>query len=67
METERTIFDTLQDEIMRSNLQEAEKNRRLSALLKASSRHVNLMLIFNVFTGHYFVDDVYGIQEQGVS
>jgi len=45
METERTIFDTLQDEIMRSNLQEAEKNRRLSALLKASSRHVNLMLI----------------------
>jgi len=44
-ETKRNIFDSLQDEIMRSNLPEDEKNRRLSALLKAGSRHVNLMLV----------------------
>ena len=41
----RNIFDSLQDEIMKSDLSEAEKNRRLSALLKASSRKINLMLV----------------------
>jgi len=39
------IFDSLQEEVMQSDLPEAEKNRRLSALLKASSRRVNLMLV----------------------
>jgi len=28
---------------------------------------VKCTAIFNFFTGHYFVDDVYGIQGQGVS
>jgi hypothetical protein len=45
MNTEKNIFDSLQEEIARSNLPEAEKNRRLSALLKASSRKINLMLV----------------------
>ena len=40
-----SIFDTLQDEIMQSDLTESEKNKRLSILLKASSRKVNLMLV----------------------
>ena len=41
----KSIFDSLRDEILNSNLDEAEKNRRLSALSKAGSRHVNIMLI----------------------
>jgi len=45
MNSEKNIFDTLQEEIMQSDLPEAEKNRRLSALLKASSRRINLMLV----------------------
>ena len=40
-----SIFDTLSEEVMQSGLPEAEKNRRLSTLLKASSRKVNLMLV----------------------
>jgi predicted GTPase len=44
-DTKRNIYDALQDEIMQSDLPEAEKNRRLSALLKASARRVNLMLV----------------------
>jgi predicted GTPase len=43
--TKRNVFDSLQDEIMRSDLTEAEKNRRLSELLKISGREVNLMLV----------------------
>ena len=39
------IFDSLSDEVMTSDLPEAEKNRRLSMLLRASSRKVNLMLV----------------------
>jgi predicted GTPase len=39
------IFDALCDELIDSDLPESEKNRRLSALLKASSRSVNLMLV----------------------
>ena len=42
---EKNIFDTLHDEVMQSDLPEAEKNRRLSLLLKASGRKVNLMLV----------------------
>jgi len=45
MNSEKNIFDTLQEEIMQSDLPEAEKNRRLSALLQASSRKINLMLV----------------------
>jgi len=45
MNNERNIFDALQEEIMQSDLPEAEKNRRLSALLKASSRKINIMLV----------------------
>ena len=41
----RNIFESLHEEVMQSDLPEAEKNRCLSALLKASSRHVNLMLV----------------------
>ena len=41
----KNIFDTLQEEIMQSDLPEAEKSKRLSALLKASSRKINLMLV----------------------
>lgn len=41
----KNIFDSLHDEIMQSDLPDAEKNRRLSALLKMSSRNVNLMLV----------------------
>lgn len=41
----KNIFDSLHDEIMQSDLPEAEKNRRLSALLKVNSRNVNLMLV----------------------
>ncbi|MCL1810516.1 MAG: 50S ribosome-binding GTPase [Clostridiales bacterium] len=44
-ETQRNIFDTLNDEIVNSDLTEAEKNRRLSMLLKASGRKINLMLV----------------------
>jgi len=44
-ENNKNIFDSLQEEIMQSDLPQDEKNRRLSALLKASSRHVNLMLV----------------------
>jgi predicted GTPase len=40
-----TIFDTLQNEVMQSDLPEAEKNHRLSMLLKVSSCKVNLMLV----------------------
>ena len=40
-----SIFDTLQEEIQQSDLPESEKNRRLSVLLKASTRQVNLMLV----------------------
>lgn len=43
--TQHNIFDTLHDEIINSELPEDEKNRRLSVLLKASSRRVNLMLV----------------------
>ena len=39
------IFDTLQEEISESDLPAAEKNKRLSRLLKASSRRVNIMLV----------------------
>ena len=45
MNSEKTIFDSLHDEIMQSDLPEDEKNRRLSLLLKVSSRRVNLMLV----------------------
>jgi len=45
MKNEKNIFDSLQEEIMRSDLPEAEKNQRLSALLRVSSRRVNLMLV----------------------
>jgi len=41
----KNIFDSLHDEIMQSDLPEAEKNQRLSALLKASSRKINLLLV----------------------
>jgi len=43
--TQHNIFDSLQEEIMNSNLPDDEKNRRLSLMLKASSRRVNIMLI----------------------
>jgi predicted GTPase len=42
---ERNIFDSLHDEIIDSDLPETEKNRRLSLLLKISSRKINLMLV----------------------
>jgi len=45
MNETKNIFDSLQEEIMQSDLPEAEKNRRLSVLLKASNRNVNLMLV----------------------
>ena len=45
MNTEKNIFDSLQEEIMNSDLPKAEKNQRLSTLLKASSRNVNIMLV----------------------
>ena len=45
MNNEKTIFDTLHDEIMQSDLPEADKNRRLSLLLKAGSRKINLLLV----------------------
>ena len=45
MSEEKNILDSLQEEIMQSDLPEAEKNRRLSALLKASSRKINIMLV----------------------
>ena len=41
----RNIYESLHNEVMQSDLPEAEKNRRLSALLKASGRKINLMLI----------------------
>ena len=44
-DTKRNIFYSLQEEIMQSDLPEAEKSRRLSSLLKASSRRINLMLV----------------------
>ena len=43
--TKKNIFDSLHDEIMQSSLPEAEKNRRLSALLKTGGRKINLMLV----------------------
>ena len=45
MENKATIFDSLEEEIMQSDLSEAEKNRRLSALLKASSKKISVLLI----------------------
>ena len=45
MENERNIFDSLHEEIMRSDLPDAEKSRRLSLLLKASSQKINIMLV----------------------
>lgn len=39
------IFDSLHEEVMQSDLPELEKNRRLSAIFKASTRHVNIMLV----------------------
>lgn len=41
----KNIFDSLQDEIMNSDLPESEKNQRLSMLLRASSRRVNLLIV----------------------
>jgi len=43
--TQKNIYDSLQEEIMQSDLPDDEKNRRLSLLLKASNRRVNLMLV----------------------
>jgi len=43
--TKGNIFDELQKEIMQSDLSSDEKNKRLSMLLKASNRKVNLMLV----------------------
>ena len=45
MNNERNIYDSLQEEIMQSDLPEDEKNRRLSLLLRASGRRLNLMLV----------------------
>ena len=45
MNENKNIFEALQEEIMNSSLSQAEKNQRLSALLKVSSRHINLMLV----------------------
>ena len=42
---ERNIFDTLQEEIMQSDLPEEEICLRLSVLLKAGSQKINLMLV----------------------
>ena len=44
-DAKRNIYESLHEEIIQSDLPEAEKNRRLSALLKASSRRINLMLV----------------------
>ena len=41
----RNIFDSLHDDVMKSDLPEVEKNRLLSSLLKASNRKVNIMLV----------------------
>jgi predicted GTPase len=43
--TKKNIFDSLHDEILQSELSEAEKNRRMSVLLRAAGRKVNLMLV----------------------
>jgi predicted GTPase len=41
----KSIFDSLHEEVQNSDLSEAEKNKRLSVLLRAASRHVNIMLV----------------------
>jgi predicted GTPase len=41
----QSIYELLDEEIMNSDLPEDEKNRRLSALLKASGRKINLMIV----------------------
>jgi len=43
--TRKSIFDSLHDEIINSELPEAEKTKRISAILKASSKKINLMLV----------------------
>ena len=45
IKSKRNIFDSMHDEVMQSDLPDAEKNRRLSMLLKASGRKVNIMLV----------------------
>ncbi|MCL2500656.1 MAG: 50S ribosome-binding GTPase [Defluviitaleaceae bacterium] len=45
MNENKNIFDLLHDEILESDLSEAEINHRLSALLRAGSRHVNILLV----------------------
>jgi predicted GTPase len=41
----KSIYELLSDEIMDSELPEDEKNRRLSSLIKAGSRKINLLIV----------------------
>ncbi len=45
MDNEVNIFDSLQEEIMMSDLPETEKDRRISMLSNARNRKINLMLV----------------------
>ncbi len=38
------IYESLEKEIMKSNLSEAEKNKHLSKLLKARGQKINILL-----------------------
>jgi hypothetical protein len=60
------------------SLKDKEKNRHVlgeATIIKsigdnlylADYNGVKCSAIFNFFTGHYYVDDVYGVQKQGVS
>ena len=39
-----SIYETLEKEIMKSDLSEAEKNKHLSKLLKARGQKINILL-----------------------
>jgi predicted GTPase len=45
MNETKNIYALLDEEIMRSELPDDEKNRRLSTLIKASGRRINLMIV----------------------
>ena len=45
MDNEVNIFDSLQEEIMLSDLSKTEKDRRISMLSNAKNRKINLMLV----------------------
>ena len=51
MDCKTNIFDALKEEILKSDLPEEEKSRRIARITKAGSQRVNLMLVGTTGSG----------------